>query len=131
MFEAFFYKICKDRGNDLWAIIKPMMHQKTSKDWEDMMMLMVEAHNVAGMMLGGPYEWRFDFNNVKDPFRQRSMMCKDPFMKAISPEEKERKGAVIRLAVSPLVGFRTYKPNSGMEASNVLGAFVLTKWAYN
>lgn len=131
MFEVFFYKICKDRGNDLWAVLKPMMHQKTSKDWEDLMLLMIEAHNIAGAMLGGPYEWRFDFNNPTDVFRQRTMTCKDPFMKSIGPEEKETRGAVVRLGVSPLVGFRTYKKTSGMEASNVLSASVLTKWPWS
>ena len=105
-----------------------MMHRKTSKDWEDMMSLMVEAHNLAGMMLSGPFEWSFAFHNASDPFQQNTMVNKDPFLWDLSPAELERRGAVVRLGASPLVGFRTYNKDATMEASNVNRAFVLTKW---
>jgi hypothetical protein len=127
-FQKFFFQRCKDRGNDLWAVVYPMMHRKTSKDWEDMMSLMVEAHNLAGMMLGGPYEWSFTFHDVGTPFQQNTMINKDPFLRDFIPAELETRGAVVRLGVSPVVGFRTYNKNSALEASNVNRAFVLTKW---
>ena len=104
-----------------------MMHRKTSKDWEDMMSLMVEAHNLAGMMLGGPYEWSFTFHDVGTPFQQSIMVNKDPFLRSFVEADLEAKGAVVRLGVSPLAGFRTYQ-NATLETSNVNQAFVLTKW---
>jgi hypothetical protein len=104
-----------------------MMHRKTSKDWEDMMSLMVEAHNLAGMMLSGPYEWSFTFHDVGAPFQENMMINKDPFLRDFEPAGLETRGAVVRLGVSPLVGFRTYK-NAVLEANNVNKAFVLTKW---
>jgi hypothetical protein len=126
-FQKFFFQRCRDRGNDLWAITYPMMHRKTSKAWDDMMSLMVEAHNLAGSMLGGPFEWSFTFHEVGAPFQQNMMTNKDPFLRDFLPAELERRGAVVRLGVSPLVGFRTYK-NAAMQASNVNRAIVLTKW---
>jgi hypothetical protein len=126
-FQKFFFQRCRDRGNDLWAITYPMMHRKTSKDWDDMMSLMVEAHNLAGSMFGGPYEWSFTFHEVGTLFQQSVMTNNDPFLHDFLPVELERRRAVVRLGVSPLVGFRTYK-NAAMEASNVNRAIVLTKW---
>ena len=91
------------------------------------MSLMVEAHNLAGSMLGGPYEWSFTFHEVGTLFQQNMMTNNDPFLRDFLPAELERRGAVVRLGVSPLVGFRTYK-NAVMDASNVNRAIVLTKW---
>lgn len=92
-----------------------------------MMSLMVEAHSLAGMMLGGPCEWSFTFYDVGAHFQQNSMINKDPFLRGFTEADLETKGAVVRLGVSPLVGFRTYR-NAALEASNVNKAFVLTKW---
>lgn len=104
-----------------------MMHRKTSKDWEDMMSLMLEAHNLALMMLEGPYEWSFTFHDAGAPFQPNTMINKDPFLNGFVESDLETKGAVVRLGISPLVGFRTYK-NATLETSNVNKAFVLTKW---
>ena len=111
----------------MWAIVHPMMNRKTCKDWDDMMTLMVEAHNLAWMMLQGPYEWSFAFRNVGAPFQQATMVNKDPFLRGLAESDLETKGAVVKLGVSPLVGFRTYK-HATLETSNVNKAFVLTKW---
>lgn len=92
-----------------------------------MMSLMVEAHNLAGMMLGGPYEWSFTFHEVGALFQPNMMINKDPFLRGFMDADLERQGAVVRLGVSPLVGFRIYK-QAALEASNVNKAFVLTKW---
>ena len=92
------------------------------------MSLMVEAHNLAGMMLGGPFEWSFTFHDVGAHFQQNIMINKDPFLCNLTPAELERKGGAVRLSISPLVGFRTYDITGEMEASNVARAFVLTKW---
>ena len=89
---------------------------------------MVEAHNLAGMMLSGPFEWSFLFHNVSDPFHQNIMINKDPFLRNLSLLELERRRAAVRLGVSPLVGFRTYNKDGTTEAGNVNKAFVLTKW---
>ena len=88
---------------------------------------MVEAHKLAGMMLSGPYEWSFTFHDVGTPFKHNIMVNKDPFLRIPTPVELEERGAVTRLGVSPIVGFRAYV-NGEMEASNVARAFVLTKW---
>ena len=92
------------------------------------MSLMVEAHNLAGMMLGGPYEWSFTFHDVGARFQHNIMINKDPFLCNLNPAELERRGGVVRLGISPLVGFRTYSMTGETEASNVAHAFVLTKW---
>lgn len=92
------------------------------------MSLMVEAHNLAGVMLGGAYEWSFTFHDVGAPFQESMMINKDPFLRGLIPTELERRGAVVRLGVSPVVGFRTYNRSAALEASNVNRAFVLTKW---
>lgn len=126
-FRNYFDKLCRDRGNDLWGIVKPLMHQKTSQDWNDLHNLMVEAHNLALFMQNGPYEWSLNFYNVNDPFIPETMINKDPFMKQ-PPYELQQGGAVVRLGVSPLIGFRTYKAASGVEANNVYSGMVLTKW---
>ena len=92
-----------------------------------MMSLMVEAHNLAGSMVGGPYEWSFTFHEVGALVQQSVMTNNDPFLHDFLPADLERRGAVVRLGVSPLVGFRTYK-NAAMEVINVNRAIVLTKW---
>ena len=91
------------------------------------MSLMVEAHNLAGSMFEGPYEWSFTFHEVGALFQQNMMTNKDPFLRDFLPAALERRGAVVRLGVSPLVRFRTYN-NAAMEVSSVNRAIVLTKW---
>jgi hypothetical protein len=127
-FKAFFYQRCRDRGNDLWAIIKPMMHVKTSKDWDDMMLLMIEAHNLSLDMHCGAYEWRLAHCKVGDTFRQETMVNKDAFMRQ-TPGQLEAGRAMVKLGVSPLVDLRHYKAVQ-VEACNVQKAMVLTKWRY-
>ena len=127
-FASFFSTLCRTRANDLWSIVKPMMHQKTSQDWDDLLYLVVEAHNVAGAMFTGPYEWKIDFPNVNDLFQPSRMINQDPFIRGINPQELEVRGVVVRLGVSPFVSFRSSSNKMEMETTNVHMANVLIKW---
>ena len=47
-----------------------MMHQKTSRDWDDLFDLMVKAHELAETMYSGSEEYRFEFPVMGQRFRQ-------------------------------------------------------------
>ena len=125
-FADFFNQLCRNRGNDLWAMVKPLMHQKTTKDWDDLFTLMQAAHKLAGAMYCGPNEWRFDFPEAGTAFRQDTMINKDRLYTGVSGAELERRGATIKLAYAPTLALRS-SANGNINTCKVFMANVLLK----
>jgi hypothetical protein len=126
-FHVFIQSLSRSRGNDLWAILKPMMHQKTSRDWDDLYELMLKAHELAEMMYSGSEEYKFDFPMMGQPFRQDFMEPRDPFKNVRTPSQLQAMGATVRLGMSPLITGRTSTADGHVNSTQVLKAFVLLK----
>jgi hypothetical protein len=109
-FPPYFDTLVKKQGNDLWKIVKPLMHGKTNQDWDDLRLLMHEAYNLAGDMSCGPYEWRFNFVPVGANYHP-GMVNKDPFTDG-PPLELAQRRLKVRLGITPAVHLRD---NTGGE----------------
>ncbi len=107
-FPRFLDTLVRNQGNKLWAIVRPLMHHNTTRDWEDLSLLMYEAYAVAGDMAASPYEWRFDFAQVGSPYNT-TMVNKDPYVRG-NEDEIARRGLVVRLGFAPAI---YYRDNSG------------------
>ncbi|KAL2426310.1 hypothetical protein ABEF95_003151 [Exophiala dermatitidis] len=125
-FEGFLAHLAKTRGNKLWEDITPMMHQKTARDWEDMLTLMREAHKLAFYMFSGPDEYRFEFPQHGQPFNKNTMESKDP-QAPKSPDQLEAKSATVRLAYTPQVMGRRNFADGHVATRTMLRAYVLVK----
>lgn len=101
------------------------MHQKTSRDWEDLFDLMVKAHELAEMMYSGAEEYRFDFPNIGDRFNKEWMEPRDAFPNVHGLAELERIGATVRLGLTPRITSRTATMNGFVGHTQVMKAFVL------
>jgi hypothetical protein len=126
-FQGFVHNVARTRGNGLWAILKPMMHQKTSRDWDDLYQLMLKAHELAEVMYSGSEEYKFDFPVLGQPFRKDSMEPRDPFRNILTPEQLEAMGASVRLGMTPLISARTSSAAGHVTSCQILKAFVLLK----
>jgi hypothetical protein len=103
-FLVFRDNLVRNQGNKLWAIVRPMMHQTTAMDWEDLRILMFEAYSVAGDMAARPYEWRFDFADIGSLYTT-SMVNRDPYVHGHDDEIVNR-GLAVRLGFVPAVFLR-------------------------
>lgn len=106
-FQSFVSNIARTRGNELWGILKPMMHHKTSRDWDDLFHLMLETHDLARMMFSGSEEYKFDFPILGQPFRAAIMIPRDPYKNVKAVEELEAERVTVRLGITPIVTVRT------------------------
>ncbi|KAL2395245.1 hypothetical protein ABEF93_002669 [Exophiala dermatitidis] len=125
-FEGFLTHLAKTRGNKLWEDITPMMHQKTARDWEDMLSLMREAHKLAFYMFSGPDEYRFEFPQHGQPFDKNTMESKDP-QAPKNPDQLVAKSATVRLAYTPQVMGRRNFADGHVATRTMLRAYVLVK----
>jgi hypothetical protein len=107
-------ELVKSQAAKLWAIVKPLMHQQTVRDWEDLNLLMYQAYSVASDMASAPYEWRFDFAPIGSPY-DTSMINKDPFLRG-PDEDVARQNVVVKLGYSPAVFLRDSKDGVVMIA---------------
>ncbi|ETI23917.1 hypothetical protein G647_05724 [Cladophialophora carrionii CBS 160.54] len=126
-FPAFVQSIARSRGNELWGILKPMMHQKTSRDWEDLYELMLKAHELAEMMYSGAEEYKFDFPAMGQRFQKDTMEPRDPYRNILTPDQLEQLGATVRLGMTPLITSRTSTAAGYVNSAQVMKAFVLLK----
>lgn len=123
-FESFVSTLARTRGNELWAIVKPMMHAKTSRDWDDLHTLVVEAHHLAKLMYSGQDQFRYEMPSVNQPFRKEAMLPKDPYPNIHTLEQLEARGTTVRLAITPHVIARTHTAEGHVDEATVLPAFV-------
>lgn len=126
-FNGYVQRISQTRGNELWRTLKPMMHAKTSRDWDDLFALMVKAHELAQAMFSGSEEYKFDFPTVGAAFRKEAMEPRDPFKNIHTPDQLEGMGATVRLGITPLILSRTSTPSGYVNSKTFLKAFVLLK----
>ncbi|OAP56082.1 hypothetical protein AYL99_09261 [Fonsecaea erecta] len=126
-FQNFVNNIARTRGNEIWRVLKPMMHTKTSRDWDDLYELMINAHQLAQMMFSGSEEYKFDFPTMGQLFQKDWMEPRDPFKNVHTPEQMEAMGATIRLGITPLISVRTSTPEGLVKSCIILKAFVLIK----
>ncbi|EXJ95124.1 hypothetical protein A1O1_00243 [Capronia coronata CBS 617.96] len=126
-FEAYLQHLARTRGNELWADLQTMMHQKTSRDWDDLLSLMIEAHRLAALMYSGPNEYRYEMPQYGQPFSKEAMEPKDTHPNVQGPEKLEEMGATVRLAFTPHVILRTSLPNGHVTSRTLLRAYVLLK----
>jgi len=103
------------------------MHRKTTKDWDDLLLLMQEAHKLADVMFSGPDEYRLEFIAIGEPFQQSTMNSRDPFVQGASNSDLEKAGAVVRLGISPFVTFRSNNAEGTIGGGNVMQADVLVR----
>ncbi|KIY02106.1 uncharacterized protein Z520_02244 [Fonsecaea multimorphosa CBS 102226] len=126
-FQTFVNNIARTRGNEIWRVLKPMMHSKTSRDWDDLYELMINAHQLAQMMFSGSEEYKFDFPTMGQLFSKDWMELRDPFKNVHTPEQLEAMGATVRLGFSPCISVRTSTPGGLVKSCTILKAFVLIK----
>lgn len=119
--------LAHQRGNEIWAILKPMMHQKTSRDWEDLLQLMVEAHKAAAYMFSGAEEYRFDLPLCGALFAPGRMVARDVFPNVKSEQALVAERAQVRLAITPHVTVRSSTPEGHVDTATVVPASVLLK----
>ena len=103
------------------------MHKKTTKDWDDLLLLVQEAHKLADMMFSGPNEYRLEFVGIGKPFQQSTMNSRDPFVQGASNSDLEKAGAIVRLGISPFVTFRSNNAEGTIGGGNVMQADVLVR----
>lgn len=128
-FTEWFQQHCRDNGNELWKLIKPMMHQKTTNDWNDMYALMHDANKLAVEMILSTNEFTFENVDIHTRFDPGSMINKESTMMGMSGEDLARRGAVVKLGVTPKVRARGYTSKGNTNEGLVYPATVLTKWA--
>jgi len=126
-FDDFFNAISRSRGNELWEIVKPMMHQKSSRDWEDLFELVQEAHKLALMMYSGAEEYKFETPTIGQRFQRATMIQRDPWTNVNPPEQLEASGATVRLGITPHVTIRSNNAAGHVRSATVLPAQVLIK----
>lgn len=126
-FESFLLQLSRTRANQLWLELQTMMHQKSSRDWDDLLSLVTEAHRLALLMYSGADEYRYEMPQYGQPFRRDGMESKDPQHNMHEPEDLEAMGATVRLAFTPHVGVRTSLPNGHVTSRTLLRAYVLVK----
>ncbi|KIX07390.1 uncharacterized protein Z518_02043 [Rhinocladiella mackenziei CBS 650.93] len=126
-FRGFVDKLSRARGNELWAILKPMMHQKSSRDWEDLLSLMVEAHHLAQLMYTGVDEYRFDTPQVGAHFKADTMEQREQFKNINPPQQLEAMGVTVTLGMTPHITARRSTPDGHVRSSTVVKAFVTIK----
>lgn len=124
-FGTFVDNLARSRGNELWKIVQPLMHVKTSRDWEDMHWLMNEAHNLAIMMYSGPDQYRFETPQAGQFFKSGDMVPKDPYPNIATHEQLEARGVRVKLGISPHVIVKTSTPLGLVSESTVVRAVVL------
>ncbi|KAK5047516.1 hypothetical protein LTR84_006613 [Exophiala bonariae] len=126
-FENFLQTRARQRGNELWAILKPMMHQKTSRDWDDLLVLMIEAHRAAAYMFTGAEEYRFDLPNCGALYVPETMLTRDIFPNVKSEQQLVAERAQVRLAITPHLTVRSSDSEGHVISSTVVPASVLLK----
>jgi hypothetical protein len=126
-FDGYVNNIARNRGNELWAVLKPMMHQKTSRDWEDLHDLMIRGHELAQTMYSGSEEYKFDFPVIGQRFREDSMEPREPYRNILSSSQLEAMGATVRLGMTPLITARTSTAAGHVNSTQILKAMVLLK----
>lgn len=99
--------LVKNQTAQLWLIVKPLMHQQTARDWEDLAALMYETYSIATDMASTPYEWRYDFAPIASPYNT-SMINRDPYLRG-REEDLVRQNVVVRLGLRPAVYLRDNK----------------------
>jgi len=99
--------LVKNQTAQLWLIVKPLMHQQTARDWEDLAALMYETYSIATDMASTPYEWRYDFAPIASPYNT-SMINRDPYLRG-REEDLVRQNVVVRLGFRPAVYLRDNK----------------------
>lgn len=128
-FKEWFQQLCRNKGNELWKLVKPMMHQKTTNDWNDMYALMYGCHKLAVEMILSGKEFTFESVDIQARFNPGNMINKEGTMMGISGEDLARRGAVVKLGITPKILARSYSSTGTTNAGLIYPATVLTKWA--
>ncbi|KAJ9632927.1 hypothetical protein H2204_007495 [Knufia peltigerae] len=132
-FMRFVGKLAQDRGNELWQqIVLPLMHNKTSRDWDDMASLMEEAHRLAIMMYSTTDQYRFEMPEGSTLFKKNAMMVtsKQTMPNGMSTDQLEARGARVKLGISPRVVVKTSTPTGLINEKTVVPAKVLVDMAF-
>ncbi|KAL6252714.1 hypothetical protein RBB50_000433, partial [Rhinocladiella similis] len=126
-FQRFVDKLAQNRGNELWEVVLPLMHTKTSRDWEDMASLMKEAHRLAIMMFSSTDQYRFEMPGGSALFKKNAMVVvsKQTLPNGTTPDQLEAKGARVKLGISPQVVVKTSTPMGLINEKTVVPAKVL------
>jgi hypothetical protein len=102
-FKEWFQQLCRSKGNELWKLVKPMMHQKTTNDWNDMYALMYGCHKLAVEMILSGKEFTFESVDIQARFNPGNMINKEGTMMGISGEDLARRGTVVKLGITPKI----------------------------
>ena len=105
-FLAFLETRIRSQCDKLWSILRPLMHQATARDWEDLADMMRQAYYLASDMATTPYLWRFEFAAIGARFQSPAMVSRDPYVMVASDEELAKKGYPVRLGYVPAVILR-------------------------
>ncbi|KIW18978.1 hypothetical protein PV08_03267 [Exophiala spinifera] len=127
-FKRFVDKLTQDRGNELWELMAPLMHTKTSRDWDDMATLMEEAHRLAIMMFSGTDQYRFEVKEGGSFFKKAAMAVVSRQTLpdgTTTPDQLEARGARVKLGVSPQVVVKNSTPMGLINERTVVPAKVL------
>lgn len=122
--------ICRNKCGELWAVVKPMMHQHTRSDWDDLFVLVSEAHKLGVAVVVSANEVSFESVEVRTPFDHCTMINKEEAMMGGSGEDLVRGGAVVKLGITPKLRARAYGEGGSAGKSLLYPAMVLTKWRH-
>ena len=126
-FQPFLESLSRDRGNILWSVVQPMMHQRTSCDWEDLYHLLIEAHKVALSMYAGAVEYRFDFAESGHRYDKETMQCMVKHLEHLTPQELEERLAIVTLGATPCVIVRSNSKDGNVTTGTIAKGMVLVK----
>jgi hypothetical protein len=126
-FVNFSNGLAKTRGNELWKTLKPMMHQKTPRDWDDLFELITDAQGLAQVVFNGTDEYGYSFPHLNQPFKIATMQPRDPFQNIHPPEQLEAMGVTVKLGATPLITLRTNAADGKSISETVVKANVLLK----
>ena len=128
-YRDWFQYVSRKKCGELWSTIKPMMHQKTANDWNDLYTLIEDCHKLAVEMIASANEFTFEVVDIQTRFDPRTMLNKEQTMAGMSADDLARRGAVVKLGITPAVRARGYAEGGSVSEALLYPAMVLTKWA--
>lgn len=128
-YKDWFHYMSRKKCGELWGMVKPMMHQNTTNDWNDLYALVEECHKLAVEMIVSENEFSFEEVDIQTRFDPRTMLNREQTMAGMSADDLARRGAVVKLGITPAVRARGYGRAGGASEALLYPAMVLTKWA--
>lgn len=127
-FHYWVARICRDRGNSIWPFLKALMPKKTTRDWDDLIQFLQEAHQLPLQMFQGSEEYSLNFMAPGVQFDSARMVNRTPALRHWTPAQIEKQQLQVRLVITPLVEMRTSTAQE-VSATTLVKARVLLRYS--